>query len=242
MGYNKYFIIILALFLVLPLLSSVEQSLGVFELGECLTLKQTCANCTFVNISSISYPNSTQAMSEGVMTQTGTVYNKTFCSTLALGEYIVNGHGDIDGIDTTWTYNFIIAPAYAISTGISVFYIGILVVLCFLFILCIIGIGALPNQDPIDSEGKIMSINNLKYFRYILGALAWGVLVIISFIIFNFAEGYLSEGLLLAVFSMMFKFLMITAMIGIPVILFFMFSKFMQDIVIKRMIERNIMS
>jgi hypothetical protein len=227
---------------VTPMIYSAEQQhLGTFNKDSCIKLIQTCANCTYVNISSISYPNSSQIYGEVEMTKIGTFYNYSFCNTEVMGTYLVSGHGDLDGADEIWNYDFTIGPAYAISTATSIFYIGTIILLGFFFIILIMAINILPNQDPTDAEGKIMSINSLKYLRYPLGGLAWGILVIISFVIFNFAEGYLTEGLLVSIFRMFWIILMTSAMIGIPVIMWFMFAKFMQDQVIKKYIERGIM-
>ena len=124
---------------------------------------------------------------------------------------------------------------------ISIWYIGVTALLCFLFVICIGGIGMLPTEDSRDEEGKLISINNLKYIKYPLGMLAWGMLAIISYLMWNVSEAYLTNVLTLGIFKMFFTILMTSATIGIPIIFYFMFAKFMQDIVIKRMIERNIM-
>lgn len=84
------------------------QSYGIFEKGSCINLIQTCNNCTYLNISSILYPNSSSAISNVAMTQTGTEYNYTFCDTNETGQYIVNGFGDPNNITEIWNYNFLI--------------------------------------------------------------------------------------------------------------------------------------
>lgn len=105
----------LALLLV-PNIFAEVQTLGTFEKGKCIELLQTCSNCTYNNISSISYPNSTQALNQSLMTKIGTKYNYTFCNTNTSGQYIVNGFGDIDGSVTVWAYDFIINPTGIEST------------------------------------------------------------------------------------------------------------------------------
>jgi len=88
------------------------ESLGVFKQYECVTLIQTCANCTMVNISSVTYPNSTIALGQVEMIKSGTFYYYDFCKTDWAGTYRVNGYGDIDypGIYETFTYTFDITP------------------------------------------------------------------------------------------------------------------------------------
>lgn len=242
MKYKFLLGIVLSIFIIGLCCAAEQQSLGSFNLNKCINLTQICANCSYVNISSVLYPNSTKALGETKMIKAGTDYSYYFCSTSLFGQYIVNGHGDENGVNAIWNYVFDIAPAQPITTAIALFYVGILGVLCFFFVLCILLLGTLPSEDPRGNDGNIMSINNLKYLKYPIGGFAWGILVIISFVIFNFAEGYIMEYLIRDVFKMIFQLLLISATIGIPVILWFMFAKFMQDQVIKRMIERNIMT
>ena len=86
--------------------SSEVESLGVFKKDNCITLKQTCGNCTYVNITSVLYPNSTQILGQQNMTRLGTDYSYNFCNTSELGTYIVLGKGDVDGSDTVFAYDF----------------------------------------------------------------------------------------------------------------------------------------
>lgn len=83
-----------------------QQSLGTFKRGDCVNLIQTCANCSYVNISSVTYPNSTRAVGQVSMDASGTVYNYTTCKNNATGKYIVNGYGDPDGILEVWVYDY----------------------------------------------------------------------------------------------------------------------------------------
>jgi len=67
---------------------------------ECVIVKQVCASCTYVNIS-ISYPNSTLAVSNINMADNGGgVWIYEFCNTSSVGRYDVNGEGDLSGVDT----------------------------------------------------------------------------------------------------------------------------------------------
>jgi len=114
------------------------ESLGTFKQNNCINLIQTCNNCTSVNITSVLYPNSSQIISEAIMQKVGTMYNYTLCNTSILGNYIVNGVGDIDGIITTWNYDFIITPSGSMQTtaqGIS----SIAIIVLVLALTCIFG-------------------------------------------------------------------------------------------------------
>ena len=88
--------------------SAEIQTLGSFQQGKNINLIQTCATCTFNNITSVLDPNSNEVIGNFPMTRTVSVYNFTLTSENAtlLGKYIVNGIGDLDGTNTIWNYDF----------------------------------------------------------------------------------------------------------------------------------------
>ncbi len=132
--------IILFLFLgifLISLVSPVQQSLGTFKSGGCVNLIQICDNCSYNNISTILYPNSSVVASNLTMNKDDTYYNYSFCNTSTLGNYIVNGYGDLDGVKTTWSYDFEITPSGRGSptSGESTIFI---VSLASMFLICIL--------------------------------------------------------------------------------------------------------
>jgi len=109
-----YSFIILLLYSIIPLVTA--STLGTFQKDECLSLIQTCDNCSYVNISNVIYPNSSIALGQVEMTKIGTYYNYSFCKTNVSGIYIVNTFGDDDGFTTGNSYDFIINPQGIEST------------------------------------------------------------------------------------------------------------------------------
>ena len=107
--------------------SASIQTLGTFKSGEDINIVQTCTSCSFNNISAITYPNSTFVLQgETSMDNVGSSYNYTLDgdNSQAVGEYIVQGHGDLDGADQDWTYNFFITTNgedVDLSNGIIIF-------------------------------------------------------------------------------------------------------------------------
>lgn len=90
--------------------SAQTTSLGIFKQGECINLVQSCSNCTTNIITNVLYPNSSIAMGTVTMSTTDSLYyNYTFCNTTALGQYLVNGYGDVDGVNTNWVYDFTVS-------------------------------------------------------------------------------------------------------------------------------------
>lgn len=96
--------------------TSTIQSLPPVKQYDCVILKQVCGNCSYINISSVSYPNSTQVLGEVIMNpdSTGTLYTYSFCNTSTLGPYTVTGFYDENGIKQTWNY-----PIEVTTTGQS---------------------------------------------------------------------------------------------------------------------------
>lgn len=174
-------VILLGVLLVSPLVSAEIQSLGTFLKGENIELKQVCSNCTYVNITSVLYPNSSKVISNVQMTKDGTDYNYTLSSTYTqtLGKYIVNGIGDLDGETTVWTYNFEVNNSgFEISTAEGLFYIfGMLIALIIFFMTLISAIKF--QRNDLDQWGNKIGINTSKYIRAILTAIAWVSLLFI---------------------------------------------------------------
>lgn len=176
---TRFILLTLLIVLVFPLISAEVQSLGNFQRGECVRLIQTCPNCTYVNITSVIYPNSTQAIGMVSMTKIGTLFNYEFCNTSAVGQYIVNGVGDIDGEDTTWVYDFLITPR-----GQS-FSLGDILIYTFFLLLCLAVAYAsyklIKGHPP--SEDQLVTLklyetrkrNEFLYFLKVLESKLWTV-------------------------------------------------------------------
>lgn len=86
--------------------------IGPFKQGQDINLPQTCDDCTYNNITSILYPNSSIAISNVQMAKDGTFFSYTLNGgyTNILGTYIINGVGDLNGVATVWAYDFDVTP------------------------------------------------------------------------------------------------------------------------------------
>jgi hypothetical protein len=107
---KKLFIfLILGMFLISSV--SALDNLGTFKQGECIRLVQTCASCSYVNLSSVTYPNSSTAINNIEMSDAGDgEWYYDFCNTSLLGRYDVRGQGDLSGTDTSFATWFDITP------------------------------------------------------------------------------------------------------------------------------------
>lgn len=163
--------------------SAQSQTLGTFLKDGCVELKQTCGNCTYVNLSRVSAPDSTILLSgQKAMTKTDTVYNYTFCSTSQIGEYIVDWKADPNGITTAGNYDFFISltgmqPSTA--QGTIYFFLGLLSL--FIFALSLYGSIKIPWKHPRNQQGQIIGINDLKYLKLLLWFFTYLMIIFITF-------------------------------------------------------------
>lgn len=124
------------IFLILQMSSILAiPTLGVFKVNTCVELKQTCANCSYVNLTTIIFPDSSTVTINDVMTKSGSGFNYTFCNNTQLGNYIVNGIGDPQGVQTIFAYDYSITTTgnsypYAIPLFIG---LGAFILLIFAF-------------------------------------------------------------------------------------------------------------
>lgn len=212
-------VIVFTLLLSQPVFSEV-QNFGTFKQNECVNLIQTCANCTYVNIS-VTNPNSTVIISNKQMTKTDTVYNYSFCNTSILGQYIYNTKGDLDGSITISPVNFIITPSgfqvsiantiimffiigFLILVTVVMFYFGLSIknkALSFFFIcssvlLTVFIIGYILNMVNIGlgEFSNISTLFNSFYYLMVILLITGSIAAIIYVIKFSFEQFYKMKG------------------------------------------------
>ncbi len=123
---NLVLTFVLSIFL-LTFISGAIQTLEGAKVGEEINIIQSCASCSFNNISAILYPNNSFIFQEEIeMDNNGASFNYTLNSNFipVTGSYIVEGHGDLGGVDTDWTYNIIVTTNgenVDLSNGIVLF-------------------------------------------------------------------------------------------------------------------------
>lgn len=101
--------------------------------GRVARLVQVCDNCTFVNITTIQYPDSTISSINSVMTKDGANYNYSFLGTGSIGEYSYTTCGNPDGTFTCETATFeVTASGYDNMLGLSIIIILIIYAIAFI--------------------------------------------------------------------------------------------------------------
>lgn len=195
---KKIFLILLVGIFFIACLTQINAgklTLGTFKQNENVRIVQVCDDATYVNISSVSYPNGSVALSETKMNPIGSgEFYYDFSNTLELGTYDVRGISD--GCENTFTFYFDITPSGRGGTENIVLTIFIIIMAYGLTL-----VGVLKRNAPLTALGGmfmmflgIYLINNgiiiyrdtlTNYFSYItifLGAIfsVWSAYSIIG--------------------------------------------------------------
>ena len=126
-------IMIILLVLAIPFLSASIGSLGTFKQYSCVNLLQTCVDCTYNNISSVTLPNGVGALGLTAMAQSGIEFTHSFCNTTLSGTSNVNGFGDAGGAMTKWNYVFEVTPSGGAEDNTTIFLFLICLTTLFFF-------------------------------------------------------------------------------------------------------------
>jgi len=190
--------LIVSMFLISLVSANQIATLGTFKQNECIELKQSCADCSYVNFSRVSYPDGTRAMNE-------------FCNTDQLGTYIVEGIGDVEGTDTVFAYDFEVSHTGKELTSAKATSYAIIIIISVLIFVGLLWIGlALPSGNKTDEfTGYVIAIRNLKYLKYVLLGFSYINLLWISYFSWMITYAYLDFEFLSNIFRFMFTFLVI---------------------------------
>jgi len=179
----KYTIILLLVVITLTSVSALDI-LKPAEVNKSYTILQTCASCSYVNVT-VSNVNGI-ILSNQPMTDNGSgVWIQNITPTI-ISRHDVTGIGDKDGTNTSFATYFMVTPSGKIaSTGDSILYalfsiilFGILSILSFFII-------AIPSGNERDDSGFETKVVRIKYVRVILIFLLYPTVVLLL----NFLNG-----------------------------------------------------
>jgi len=200
---KKLLLVFVLLFLCVSI--NAQQEL-VGKAGDIIQLPQECSSCSYVQISSIQYPNMTREYLNQTMTNNGSSFYYNFNKTSQLGVYNYCGYGDVNGIDTVFCYDFKITYlGKELTTDKAIIYFMFLILLVLIFVGTFIFIGFLPSKNERDEEGKILSISYLKYFRNVLYMFEWMLFISILYLFSNIGFAFLEEQLFSNTIFTLFK-------------------------------------
>jgi len=211
--------IILTIILGIFLISMASASLPLVKQNDCVNIK-TVLNTTAVNISTISYPNSSIVVSNKEMTKNALTFNYTFCNTSTLGTYVYD-YFDADG--EVYVNDFeVTADGKEFTSQNSIAYLGFILILLFTFFLTMYGAGRIEWKSKKNSEGKILTINNFKYVKVFLYTLAYFELMFLFGLSYKVCREADIEGFMqfFNFIYQLFLHLMYPLMIGLIIIIF----------------------
>lgn len=168
-------LIVMSLFLISGGLAEAQtlESLNNIDTNTPIGLIQTCATCTFNNLTSFTYvPSSDEIVSNVVMTRDGSEYNYTIAGQTRKGEYLACGVGDIDGSDRTWCFKVFVGKSLSLAE--SFFYMILMGLSVFSFILFTFYGIKIPLTNERNEEGAITRITKFKYLKLLSIWFAFG--------------------------------------------------------------------
>ena len=200
--------IVISSILMIGLVSAVE-TIGTKKQNQCIDLIQTCSNCTYVNISSVLYPNSSTALTQVSMTQDGVIYNYSFCSTSELGEYIVNTFGDDDGVVTVSSYTFEVTPSGKLAKIADSILYNLFVIMLFGVILTLtFFVFIMPNTNERDNGGFETKVIRMKYIRVIFIALIYALTIVLLNLLNGLAVNFSSLSMFWNLLGFLFEIML----------------------------------
>lgn len=235
----KLKILILFIGVLLFNLSTVDARLGEFQQGECVDIK-TILNTSLVNISTISYPNSSTAIANQVMDKNGSTFNFTFCQTNDIGVY---NYDYFDSEGQTFVNDFLITPiGDSINTGQSLIYIILLI--SDLLLLALFGVIVIitPYENAGEQTNRgtmITRVTKTKYVKLVSILISYGLFLIFIMILTGMANNYLKFEALNQLMGRVYGFLSVIGY-GLTVsIVWILFLNLWKDIILNKIILRE---
>jgi hypothetical protein len=209
----------------------------------CADIIQLCSNCTYVNISILQQPDKSKITINSEMQDLGqNFYNYTFCNNSINGEVIVNGVADPNGVETVWNYNYFVNPLGKILTNSqAILYFLVFFVAFIFFILAVISGVYMPSKNSRDQmTGYILVVENLKYLRMFLFAVAYLLLMLMSYFGWVISYGYLDLDAIGNLFNYGFYFLLLALFPLFAVSMYVVIVNLVRDAKVGQMLQRGL--
>ena len=167
-------------------------------------LIQTCVTCTYVNISSITTPNSTEYINIG-MTKLGTTYNYSYIPNQQ-GTYYYSVIGDKDGTLTEETLCFeVTKTGTTLTIEESLIYSILAFGVLLLFFLSFYFMISTPYGNNVDNGGTVIKISKLKYVKLGLILSTWILFTWFLNILIGLSDNFVNLTMYYGLFGFMFN-------------------------------------
>lgn len=226
--------ILLTIILGIFILTLVQANLGTYQLDKCVNIK-TILNATQVNISTISYPNSTMIILNQPMDKNSNTFNYTFCSNSVIGTYIYD-YNDNNG--NVFVNSYKITPSGK-ETDISqaILYTVFLFIILLLDLLILYLIIVLPSKDEKDDEGIIVRVIRLKYLRIFLIGIFYPMIIVTLNLVLSLSVNFTTLTTFTNVIGFIFETLLRLAWIWSFIIMLWILIRLIKDTNTKKLIR-----
>lgn len=208
---NKILIISLILMINSIFLVSAIEPTYIFKKGNSPNLKVYCSDdgkpceADYLCNITIQYPNTSVMFDNVPVTRNPSYYNISLpnLNTVGYYEYSTFCTNISDSGSSVEQYFLVNLTGEEFSTSKSFLYIAMLFFSIIFFFLTLYGTIKIPFKNKRDSEGKIISINDLKYFKLFLGFFTYILAIFITYLVYVMT-GFLELNLLTSFFNFTF--------------------------------------
>ena len=157
-----------------------------------------------------------------------------------LGQYsfIIQCNNSIGGGFVAGSFE-VTSTGRKLSSSQSILYIGLLAIFVLILFASFFGMNLLPKSNTQDKEGKILSVNYLKYLRLPLWLFAYFLFIAIIFLSSNIALAFLQEQMFGKMLFAIFNILFALAPVVIILIVISFFIRFYHDKEFQKLINRG---
>ncbi len=236
---SKLLLFVILLLVATATVSAVE--LPPEQLGKDLDVFQECDNCTSCNFTRITYGG------EIIFSDVPTIKNGTHYSfTILKGNLTTRDMltycyacGNAVEDETGCNHIPITYNGHALTTELSIMYLGLIMFLIFLMGLLFFVHSRLPT-DVRDNEGYVLEVSKLAYLRPVVKGLIWILLTSITFIASNVAIAYLDTGIIGEFLFAIARIMIMSNLIILPLAVIFMIQRIALSKDMLGLIERGV--
>jgi len=129
---NKKLLLALLIIGMISLVAAEINNYNSYKKDTCVILRQTCASCTYVNVSVAGPSNGSLILSNAEMNNNGGgTWTYQFCNTSVQGRYDVMGSGDLEGTPTGFDVLYFDINEYGIAASLFALYTILYLILLF---------------------------------------------------------------------------------------------------------------
>lgn len=203
----KYLIILLAIVLLIPTPIGAVEVLKPAEFNQTYVVIQTCASCTYVNVT-ISNINGIIVANQAMTNNGSGVWTFNLTPT-TLSRHDVTGLGDLDGSDTSFATFFEVTPSGKVpSTGDSLLYVLFSIILFAIIFALSFFVFAMPSKNPKDERGFETEVIKIKYIRIIFIVFIYVLTILLLNFLTGLAVNFSSLTLFAGILGFLFEIMM----------------------------------